>query len=108
VDSWFTHAVFFASFAGTGYLVLRLCRQRTTGHAVRYAIATAIVCWNDVEIMAKWHLFQEPWLVLHPMNATVFFGGMALGTWLVIRELQHDRAPRASAVMLAESLGSAG
>lgn len=90
VDSWFTHAIFFGSFASTGYLLLRLFRQKTMGSAIRYAIGTAIICWNTVEISAKWGLFDEPWLLLNPMTAVVFFGGMALGTWLVLRELRRE------------------
>jgi len=52
--SWLTYAIFFGSFASAGYLLLRLFRQRTMGAAVRYAIATSIVCWNPIEIAAKW------------------------------------------------------
>ena len=93
VHSWFTHAVFFGSFASTGYLLLRLYRQHSLGGAIRYAIGTAIICWNTVEIAAKWGLFREPWLILSPATAVVFFGGTALGTWLVVRELRRDAHP---------------
>jgi len=95
VYSWLTYAIFFGSFASTGYLLLRLFRQKTMGGALRYAIGTAIICWNTVEIAAKWNLFREPWLIFTPLTATVFFGGVALGTWLVVRELRRD-APGSS------------
>ncbi len=92
VDSWLTRTIFFGSFASGGYLLLRLYRQRTMGGAVRHAIATAIICWNSVEIAAKWNLFREPWLVLRPTTAVVFFGAAALGAWLIVRELRRERA----------------
>lgn len=90
VDSWFTRAIFFGSFASTGYLWLRLFRQGSMGRAIRYAIATSIVSWNSVEIAAKWGLFREPWLILNPVTVVVFFGAAALGAWLVVRELRRD------------------
>ena len=91
VDGWFTRAVFFGSFASTGYLLLRLFRQGSMGAAIRYSIATSIICWNCVEIAAKWGLFREPWLILNPVTAVVLFGAATLGTWLVLRELRSHR-----------------
>ena len=93
--SWFTYAVFFLSFSITLYLFLKLSQQRTFAAAVRYAIPTAMVFWNDVEIMAKWGFFNEPWLILEPINAAVFFGGLAIGTWLTVRGVMRDRAESA-------------
>lgn len=90
VDGVFTHALFFGSLATAGYLLLRLYRQQSMGAAVRYAIGTAIVSWTPIEIAAKWGLFNEPWLILNPLTAAAFFGGAALGTWLVIREIRRS------------------
>lgn len=94
VNSWFTHTVFFGSFAATGYMFLRLVSQASFGGALRYAIGTAIIFWNTIEIAAKWGLFREPWLVLNPATAIVFFGGAILGTWLVVREIRRAAAER--------------
>lgn len=88
--SWLTHAIFFGSFATVGFLLLRLFRQPSTGGAIRYAIGTTVIFWNCVEIAAKWGLFREPWLLLHPVTAVVFFGATALGTWLIVRELRRE------------------
>ena len=88
--SWLTYAIFFGSFATCGYLLLRLLRRPSTGSAIRYAIGTAVICWNCVEIAAKWGLFREPWLILHPVTAVVFFGATAVGTWLIVRELRRE------------------
>jgi len=84
VYSPFTYAVFFLSFGFTGYLVIRLLTQPSMGAAIRYSIPTTMVLWNDVEIMAKWHYFKEPWLIFKPLNAAIFFGGLILGTVLVV------------------------
>lgn len=81
----FTHAVFFGSLAASVYLVTKLLRITKAGPALRMAIGTAMVLWNTVEIAAKWNLFAEPWLVLSPMTALVFFGGATFGAVLVWR-----------------------
>ncbi len=91
VEGLLTHALFFGSFALTGYLMLRLYRQSAIGPAVRYAIGVAIIAWIPIEIAAKWRLFREPWLILSPMTAVAFFGGAALGTWLVVWEIRRNR-----------------
>ncbi len=91
VDGLLTHALFLGSFALSGYLLLRLYRQSAIGPAIRYAIGVAIIAWIPIEIAAKWRLFQEPWLILSPLTATAFFGGAALGTWLVIWEIRRNR-----------------
>ena len=95
VYSWFTYAVFFFSFIFTGYLFLRLITQPSMGATLRYAIPTTMVLWNDVEIMAKWGYFKEPWLIFKPLNALIFFGGLILGTILVLKRIkkQHKEEP---------------
>lgn len=91
IYSWFTYAVFFGSLATSGYLLVRLWHIGTMGAALRYAIGAVVILFNTFEIMAKWQIFQEPWLVLTPTNAFVFFGGLAFGTFLVIQELRRMR-----------------
>ncbi len=89
VYSWFTYVSFFIFLAFSGYLLLKLYRKPSIGSALRYSIGTVIIVWNLIEITAKWRLFQEPWLILHPWTLTFFLGGVALGTWLVIMELRR-------------------
>jgi len=101
IYSWFTYAVFFLSLAFTGYMVLKLMTQPSTGATLRYAIPATMVLWNDVEIMAKWRYFKEPWLILEPLNALIFFGGLILGTILVLRGIrkQHQSESTASRLL---------
>lgn len=32
--------------------------------AIRYAIPTAIITWNSIELLGRWNLFEEIWI--HP------------------------------------------
>ncbi|MCC7293737.1 MAG: hypothetical protein IT449_16895 [Phycisphaerales bacterium] len=91
VRGMLTHALFFGSFGVTGWLVVKLCRQRGHGPALRYAIGVGIVAWTPVEIAAKWRLFEQPWCLLQPTTALAFFGGTALSTGLVVREVRRSR-----------------
>jgi hypothetical protein len=69
----------------------RLYQQTGWGPAVRYAVAAMIVVWTPVEIAGKWGIFQQPWLLLRPDALTVFFGGLALGTWGLWRAQRSNR-----------------
>lgn len=91
VYSWFTYSVFFISFAFTGFLFLKLIKQPTKAKMIRYAIPTALVLWNDIEILAKWNIFKEPWLILSPENFVIFLGGLIIGSILIIKELRKER-----------------
>ncbi len=97
VHGLLTHALFFGSFATGGYLLLRLYRQATVGAAIRYAIPAAMLCWVPIEIAAKWGIFTEPWLILNPLTAVAFFGGAAIGTWLIVREIRRPARESAAA-----------
>ncbi len=88
VYSWFTYGVFFLSFSFTGYLFLKLMQIKGFGPRLRYAIPTTMVFWNDIEILAKWRVFQEPWLIFNPVTATIFFGGLFFGIYLVVKEVK--------------------
>ena len=81
VHSWTTHGILFGSVAGGLYCLYRLHKQTGWGPAVRYAIPAMIVVWTPLEILAKWNVFREPWLLLEPGPGAVFFGGLAVGTW---------------------------
>lgn len=63
---WFTY-LSFASFAVWAlYLVQRLLRYKRVTSALRYAIPTAIIFWNSIEIMGRWDWFTEFWI--HPLE----------------------------------------
>ena len=97
VYSLTTKGILFASVAGSIYCIWRLHQQRGWGPAVRYAVAAMCVVWTPIEIFAKWGVLREPWLLLEPTTAVIFFGGLALGTWALIRaqrkpKVERDRA----------------
>ncbi|HJK97545.1 MAG TPA: hypothetical protein RMF84_10005 [Polyangiaceae bacterium LLY-WYZ-14_1] len=85
VYSLVTKGILFGSVAGSIYCVWRLHHQNGWGPAVRYAIAAMIVVWTPIEIFAKWGVLNEPWLLLEPTTAVIFFGGLGLGTYALLR-----------------------
>lgn len=91
VYSWFTYGVFFLSFSFSGYLFLKLMQIKGFGPRLRYAIPATMVFWNDIEILAKWRIFQEPWLIFSPITATIFFGGFFFGIYLVVKEIKRSK-----------------
>lgn len=83
VYSLFTKGLLFGSIAASLYCLWRLHQQTGWGAAVRYAVGAMVVVWTPLEIAGKWGLFREPWLLLQPSTALLFFGGLGLGTfWL--------------------------
>ncbi|MCH8862007.1 MAG: hypothetical protein IID51_05805 [Proteobacteria bacterium] len=48
------------------YLMQRLIRYSRVTSALRYAIPTAIIFWNSIEIMGRWSWFKEFWI--HPLE----------------------------------------
>jgi hypothetical protein len=85
VYSLFTKAIMLFAIAGSLYCVRRLHQQTGWGPAVRYAVAAMIVVWTPIEIAGKWGVLRQPWLLLKPEALVVFFGGLALGTWMLWR-----------------------
>lgn len=63
---WFTYASFVGFGAWSLYLIQRLIRFKRVTIALRYAIPTAIIFWNTIEIMGRWHWFKEFWI--HPLD----------------------------------------
>jgi hypothetical protein len=85
VHSLFTNAVLFSALASSIYLVWRLHQHNGWGPAIRYAVGAMIVVWTPIEIFGKWGVFQQPWIMLQSWSVLTFFGGLALGTWLLWR-----------------------
>jgi len=63
---WFTYACFVGFGAWSLYLMQRLIRYKRVTSALRYAIPTAIIFWNTIEIMGRWDWFKEFWI--HPLE----------------------------------------
>jgi hypothetical protein len=81
-----TYMVCFASLAWAMYLLRRLLLFSRLTAAIRYAIPTAIIAWNAVEILGRWNLFTEIWV--HPadymVEMTGVFGALVLVTAVLI------------------------
>lgn len=65
-EHWFTHASFAGFLLWSLYLMSRLIRYKRVTSALRYAIPTAIIFWNAIEIMGRWDWFHEFWI--HPLD----------------------------------------
>lgn len=85
VHGIFTNVTMFATISGTLYVLWRLHQHRGWGPAIRYAIGAMIVAWTPLEIAGKWNLFTQPWLLLESTSFLVFFGGLTVGTLLLVR-----------------------
>ena len=57
-----TYAIFFANTAWAVYLLNRLAKFSRMTSAIRYAIPTAIITWNSVELLGRWRTLNEIWL----------------------------------------------
>ena len=55
------YVFFFLNTIWAVYLFQRLVRFWKVTTAIRYAIPTAIIAWNTVELMGRWHLLTEFW-----------------------------------------------
>lgn len=58
-----TFIVAIGSLIWSIYLIFKLLRITKLDYAVRYAITTVIIFWNFVEIMGRWNLFEEIWVL---------------------------------------------
>jgi len=56
-----TYGLFFLNVIWAVYLFQRLMKFWKVTTAIRYAIPTAIIAWNVVELAGRWHLFTEFW-----------------------------------------------
>ena len=99
VYSIVTRGIMLLSIAGSLYCVRRLHQQIGWGPSVRYAVGAMIVVWTPIEIAGKWGVLREPWLLLHPQALLVFFGGLALGTWGLLRAARRKPVPIESMVV---------
>ncbi len=85
---------FFLNTIWAVYLLSRLVKFWKVTTAIRYAIPTAIIAWNTVELMGRWNLFisfwerpQEYWLEM-----TLFTLAIIIAAILVVRTPAHKKA----------------
>ncbi len=87
--SWATYLLFVTSIGGGIYMLYRLYHQRGWGMALRYAFPTVNVVWMGVEILGRWHVFTEPWIVLNvPFMVSVVLAFLFLA-YLLTDYLRH-------------------
>jgi len=87
-----TKGILFGSVAGSLYCLYKLYHQTGWGPALRYAVGAMIVVWTPIEILAKWGVMREPWLLLEPNAFVIFFGGLSVGTWALWRAAKKRKA----------------
>lgn len=56
------YAIFFMFIIWSIYLLNRLRKFTRLTSAFRYAIPTALVAWNTVEILGRWRFLTEVWV----------------------------------------------
>lgn len=76
-----TFALAAGCLAGACFMFKRLLHIRAWGPSIRMAIATVIVLWTFVEVMARNLFFNEIWVA--PMEHRAEMGGMLL-TFIVL------------------------
>jgi hypothetical protein len=97
-----TYGIFFVMVIWSVYLLQRLVRFWKVTTAIRYAIPTAIITWNCIEIAGRWHLFTEFWerpqeFALEMSLVTI---GVIIAALLVVKTPAHRKAQ-----LLAEEKG---
>ncbi len=76
-----TYGLFFINTVWSIYLLNRLLKFWKVTTAIRYAIPTAIITWNSVELLGRWHVFTEIWV--HP-EKYILEMGMVFGAFVIV------------------------
>lgn len=63
IDHPVTYAVFFGFLIWAIYLNTRLIKYARMAPAVRYAIPTTVITWLDIEVLSRWGILKEFWLM---------------------------------------------
>lgn len=79
-DHWATFVVCGLSFIWAAYLVQRLWWFQRMAPALRYAIPTAIIGWNVMEILEKWGHLDEIWVQPEKYALQI---GIAIGAFVL-------------------------
>jgi hypothetical protein len=89
-----TYVVFFLMVTWSIYLLQRLIRFWKVTTAIRYAIPTAIIAWNVVEISGRWHLFTEFWERPQDfaLEMSLLLAGIMIAAVLVVKTPAHRKA----------------
>jgi len=76
------YALFFFNTIWAIFLLNRLVKFWKVTTAIRYAIPTAIITWNSIELLGRWNLYNEIWI--HPekywLEMVLVFGAFIIVT----------------------------
>lgn len=88
------YVYFFVNTIWAIYLLQRLVRFWKVTTAIRYGIPTAIIAWNSVELMGRWHLFTEFWERPREFGLEMSLIGAAIlvAAILVVKTPTHQKA----------------
>lgn len=88
------YTFFFLNTVWAIYLLQRLVRFWKVTTAIRYGIPTAIIAWNSVELMGRWHLFTEFWEKPQEfgLEMSLIAGAVAVASILVVKTPAHQKA----------------
>ena len=86
-----TYLIFVLSLGCGIYLLYKLIKIKEMGKAIRYAIPTAIVFWNGVEILAKWKVFKEPWITLNFPIMISIIAAFLITFYLIYKERKTSK-----------------
>ena len=88
------YVIFFLNTIWAFYLFIRLMKFWRVTTAIRYAIPTAIIAWNMVEIGGRWHLFTEFWERPQEfaLEMSLFTLGTIIAAFLAVRTPAHKKA----------------
>jgi hypothetical protein len=75
------YALFFFNTIWAIFLLNRLIKFWKVTTAIRYAIPTAIITWNTIELLGRWNLFEEIWI--HPEKYWLEMG-MVFGAFVIV------------------------
>jgi len=88
------YVFFFLNTIWAVYLFQRLMKFWKVTTAIRYGIPTAIIAWNTVELMGRWHLFTEFWEKPqeYALEMTLFTIAIIIAAILAIKTPAHKKA----------------
>ncbi len=80
------YGLFVANTAWAIYLIARLAKFSRLTSAIRYAIPTAIIFWNSVEILGHWGTLKEIWLEPenHTLELALMFAALIAATAIIM------------------------
>jgi len=88
------YGLFFANLLWTIYLVKRLTKFWRVTTAIRYGIPTAIIAWNNVELLGRWGFFEEIWVqpIEYALEMGLIFAAFLVMTVIAALSPAHQKA----------------